>query len=148
MEVQPREPMTSTAAMTKLNRPFRRKARGFSEEDPKLSMTGPFGEATKRLRVELALPISWSDYTAGRDESKRPATICYESGPVQTEEESMAAKFEVFKGKGGDFRFRLKAANGKVVAQGQGYKSKDACLKGIESIKKNAKGASVVVTDS
>ncbi len=60
----------------------------------------------------------------------------------------MAAKFEVFKGKGGDFRFRLKAANGKVVAHGQGYKSKDACLKGIESIKKNAKGASVVVTDS
>ena len=60
----------------------------------------------------------------------------------------MAAKFEVFKGKGGDFRFRLKAANGKVIAQGQGYKSKDACLKGIESIKKNAKGASVVVTAS
>ena len=51
----------------------------------------------------------------------------------------MAAKFEVFKGQDGDFRFRLKAANGKVVAQGQGYKSKDACLKGIESIKKNAK---------
>ncbi|MDH3816016.1 MAG: DUF1508 domain-containing protein, partial [Acidobacteriota bacterium] len=36
----------------------------------------------------------------------------------------MAAKFEVFKGKGGDFRFRLKAANGKVVAHGQGYKTK------------------------
>jgi uncharacterized protein YegP (UPF0339 family) len=61
---------------------------------------------------------------------------------------SMAAKFEVFKGESGDFRFRLKAANGKVVCQGQGYKSKDACLKGIESIKKNAKGASVVVTGS
>ena len=60
----------------------------------------------------------------------------------------MAAKFEVFKGKGGDFRFRLKAANGKVICQGQGYKSKDACMKGIQSIKKNAKGASVVVTDS
>ncbi len=59
----------------------------------------------------------------------------------------MAAKFEVFKGKGGDFRFRLKAANGKVVASGQGYKSKDACLKGIESIKKNAKGAAVVQTE-
>jgi len=58
----------------------------------------------------------------------------------------MAAKFEVFRGTDGDFRFRLKAANGKIVCQGQGYKSKDACLKGIESIKKNAKGASVVVT--
>ena len=63
-------------------------------------------------------------------------------------EEFMAAKFEVFKGKGGDFRFRLKAANGKVICAGQGYKSKDACMKGIESIKKNAKGASVNVTDS
>jgi uncharacterized protein YegP (UPF0339 family) len=63
-------------------------------------------------------------------------------------EESMAAKFEIFKGKGGDFRFRLKAANGKVICHGQGYKSKDACMKGIESIKKNAKGAAVVQTDA
>jgi uncharacterized protein YegP (UPF0339 family) len=63
-------------------------------------------------------------------------------------EERMAAKFEVFKGKGGDFRFRLKAANGKVICNGQGYKSKDACMKGIESIKKNAKGASITQTDS
>jgi uncharacterized protein YegP (UPF0339 family) len=60
----------------------------------------------------------------------------------------MAAKFEVYKGKRGDFRFRLKAANGKVICDGQGYKSKDACMKGIESIKKNAKGAAVTVTDS
>ncbi len=56
----------------------------------------------------------------------------------------MAAKFEVYKGMSGDFGFRLKAANGKVVAQGQGYKTKEACLKGIESIKRNAKGATVV----
>ena len=62
--------------------------------------------------------------------------------------ELMAAKFEVFKGKGGDYRFRLKAANGKVICNGRGYKSKDACMKGIDSIKKNAKGASVVATDS
>jgi len=60
----------------------------------------------------------------------------------------MGAKFEVFTGKDGDFRFRLKAANGKVIASGQGYKSKDACLKGIESIKKNARGAAVVQTEN
>jgi uncharacterized protein YegP (UPF0339 family) len=58
----------------------------------------------------------------------------------------MAAKFEVFKGTTGDFRFRLKAANGKVICQGQGYKTKDACLKGIESIKTNAASAAVVET--
>ena len=60
----------------------------------------------------------------------------------------MAAKFEVFKGKAGDFRFRLKAPNGKVICQGQGYKTKNACLKGIESIKNNAPGAAVVDTES
>ncbi len=60
----------------------------------------------------------------------------------------MAAKFEVFTGKTGDFRFRLKAANGRVICQGQGYKTKDACLKGIESIKTNAAGAAVVETNT
>lgn len=67
---------------------------------------------------------------------------------LHTEGGMMGAKFEVFRGKDGDFRFRLKAANGKVVAHGQGYKSKDACLKGVESIKKNARGAAVVQTES
>ncbi|MDX2438084.1 MAG: DUF1508 domain-containing protein [Acidobacteriota bacterium] len=60
----------------------------------------------------------------------------------------MAAKFEVFTGKTGDFRFRLKAANGRVICQGQGYKTKDACLKGIESIKTNAARAAVVETNA
>jgi uncharacterized protein YegP (UPF0339 family) len=60
----------------------------------------------------------------------------------------MAGKFEIFVGKDGDYRFRLKASNGQVIAQGQGYKSKNACVKGIESIKKNAPTAKVVETDS
>jgi len=60
----------------------------------------------------------------------------------------MAAKFEIFRSISGDFRFRLKAANGKVICQGQGYKTKEACMKGIESIKKNAAAAGVVETDS
>jgi uncharacterized protein YegP (UPF0339 family) len=46
----------------------------------------------------------------------------------------MAAKFELFKSKGGDFRFHLKAANGEIIASSQGYKSKAAADKGIESV--------------
>jgi uncharacterized protein len=38
----------------------------------------------------------------------------------------MAAKFELFKDKSGDFRFHLKAANGEIIASGQGYKTKAA----------------------
>jgi uncharacterized protein YegP (UPF0339 family) len=61
---------------------------------------------------------------------------------------SMPAKFEIYQGKDGDYRFRLKAANGQVIASGQGYKSKSACVKGIESIKKNASAAKLVDVDS
>jgi uncharacterized protein len=58
----------------------------------------------------------------------------------------MAAKFELFKDKGGDFRFHLKAANGEIIASGQGYKSKATAEKGIESIKTNAPAAASSTT--
>ena len=53
-------------------------------------------------------------------------------------------KFELYKDKAGEFRFRLKAKNGEIVATGESYKAKASCLKGIESIKKNAPEAPVV----
>lgn len=52
-------------------------------------------------------------------------------------------KFEVYQDKAGEYRFRLKATNGQVVATGEGYKTKPSCLNGIESIKKNAPEAKV-----
>ncbi|WP_411822322.1 YegP family protein [Leptospira sp. 'Mane'] len=56
----------------------------------------------------------------------------------------MAAKFEIYKDKAGEFRFRLKAGNGEVIATGEGYSSKKACENGIESIRKNAPIAEIV----
>ncbi|MBR3824236.1 MAG: YegP family protein [Lachnospiraceae bacterium] len=53
-------------------------------------------------------------------------------------------KFEVYTDKAGEFRFRLKATNGQVIATGEGYKSKAGCMNGIESVKKNAPDAEVV----
>ena len=55
----------------------------------------------------------------------------------------MAAKFEVYKDKAGEFRFRLKAGNGEIIAISEGYTTKASCLKGIESVKANAAGAVV-----
>ncbi len=46
-------------------------------------------------------------------------------------------KFEVYKDKAGEYRFRLKAPNGEIIAVGEGYKTKRACMNGIQSIKKN-----------
>lgn len=47
-------------------------------------------------------------------------------------------KFEWFKDKAGKFRFRLLAANGEIIAVSEAYSSKDACVNGIQSVKKNA----------
>ncbi|MCZ8344504.1 MAG: YegP family protein [Leptospira sp.] len=55
----------------------------------------------------------------------------------------MAGKFEIYKDKAGEFRFRLKAANGEIIASSEGYSSKAACENGIESVKKNASGAEI-----
>ncbi len=47
------------------------------------------------------------------------------------------AKFEVYKDKAGEYRFRLKAPNGEIIAVSEGYKTKKSCMNGIESVKKN-----------
>jgi len=49
----------------------------------------------------------------------------------------MAGKFECYKDKAGEFRFRLKAANGNTILSSEGYKSKAGCANGIESVRKN-----------
>lgn len=53
-------------------------------------------------------------------------------------------KFEVYKDKAGEFRFRLKATNGQIIAVGEGYKALAGCMNGIESVKKNAVDAQIV----
>ncbi len=53
------------------------------------------------------------------------------------------AIFEIFKDKQAKFRFRLKAPNGEVIATGEAYESKQSCIKGIDSIRKNAADAEV-----
>jgi uncharacterized protein len=53
-------------------------------------------------------------------------------------EVNMAGKFEMYKDNAGEFRFRLKAANGQILLASEGYKTKDGCENGIKSVKKNA----------
>ena len=46
-------------------------------------------------------------------------------------------KFEIYKDKAGEFRFRLKAGNGQVILAGECYKAKASCENGIEYVRKN-----------
>ena len=57
-------------------------------------------------------------------------------------------KFEIYTDKAGEFRFRLKATNGQIIAVSEGYKAMAGCKNGIESVKKNAPEAAVVVEEA
>ena len=72
-----------------------------------------------------------------------PVAAEVEDQTVKDFEAKKSPKFEVYTDKKGEFRFRLKAGNGQIIATGEGYKAKSGCLNGIESIKKNAPTADV-----
>lgn len=55
----------------------------------------------------------------------------------------MAGKFELYTDARGEYRFRLKAGNGEIIATSEGYKSKASAINGIESVQKNAPDAKI-----
>jgi len=77
------------------------------------------------------------------------------NAPVANVEDQTAAgyaeaknpKFEIYKDKAGEFRFRLKATNGQIIAVSEGYTTMNSCENGIASVKKNAADAEIVVEE-
>ncbi|MBP5207013.1 MAG: YegP family protein [Clostridia bacterium] len=57
-------------------------------------------------------------------------------------------KFQIYTDKAGEFRFRLKATNGEIIAVSEGYKALTSCKNGIESVKKNAPEAEVKIEEA
>ncbi len=55
----------------------------------------------------------------------------------------MAAKFEVFKDADGQYCFQLKAANGEVVADSQGYRSLSDARVGMAAVQSAAAAARI-----
>jgi uncharacterized protein YegP (UPF0339 family) len=56
----------------------------------------------------------------------------------------MAAKFEIYNGKIGDFYWELTHDNGHVIAKsGEGYTTKANAINGLNSVRTNAPGATV-----
>lgn len=56
---------------------------------------------------------------------------------TEAAETAASGAFETFKGADGKTYFRLRAGNGQIVLQSQGYSSKSAADKGVTSVKKN-----------
>lgn len=52
-------------------------------------------------------------------------------------------RFEMYCDKSGNYRFRMKARNGKIIAVSEAYSGRANCLKGIDSVRLNAPDAAV-----
>ncbi len=50
---------------------------------------------------------------------------------------NLGAKYQVYKDIAGKFRFRLRAANNKIVAVSEAYETKAGCMNGVKSVQKN-----------
>lgn len=59
----------------------------------------------------------------------------------------MAAKFEVYPDKSGQFRFRLKAGNGEIVATGESYPTRAGAHQGCQAVKRAAEAADIEDTE-
>ncbi len=70
-----------------------------------------------------------------------------EDQTVEGYAEQKHPKFEIYADKAGEFRFRLKATNGQVIAVSEGYKALASCMNGIESVKKNSVDAPIVAAE-
>ncbi len=83
----------------------------------------------------------------GIESVKKNCVGAVEDQTVADFEKVTHPKFELYEDKGGEFRFRLKAKNGEVIATSEGYTSKNGALNGIESVKENAPDAEIVKED-
>ena len=75
---------------------------------------------------------------------KNAAAAGVEDQTVEGFEKVKHPKFEIYLDKAGEYRFRLKATNGEIIAVSEGYKALAGCENGIESVKKNAPEAEIV----
>lgn len=99
--------------------------------------------------------IATSEVYSSEDACRNGIASVMKNAPIAPIEDQTAEgyqtekhpKFEMYLDKAGEYRFRLKASNGQIIATGEGYKAKAGCLNGIDSIKRNADSPIVVEQD-
>ena len=112
-------------------------------------ITAKNGEFTFNLKAsngEVILTASETYTTMDACESGIASVKKNAGAPVedQTRDETLKhPKYELYKDKAGEYRFRLKAANGQTIAVSEGYTTRSACLNGVESVQRSSVGAEI-----
>ena len=93
----------------------------------------------------IATPEVYSSIAACRKGVDSVSRIAADANfaDLTLEQTALHPKFEMYEDKSGQFRFRLKARNGEIVATSEAYTTKAACENGVESVRKNAPEAAV-----
>ena len=104
------------------------------------------------LKASNGEPISTSEVYKSEKSCRAGIASVKKNAPIaeveDTTEEGFAKvkhpKFQIYMDKSEHYRFRLRATNGQIIAScGEPYKSKKACLNGIDSVKRNAPDAEI-----
>lgn len=118
---------------------------------------GKFIIRTQQDRFSFSLlaansePVALSDeYTSrsaclrGIESVRRNAAAHIEDQTVRGFAELPNPKYELYKDRKRQYRYRLRARNGKIIAVGGGHSDKGLCVKGIESVRRNAPKAKIL----
>lgn len=74
---------------------------------------------------------------------RKNADACIEDQTEDKFESVKNPKYEMYKDRNEEYRFKLKSANGQIIMVSQGYSNKNDCLSAIEKIKKSADSSDV-----
>ncbi len=108
---------------------------------------------TFRLKARNGEVIATSQVYSGEPACRKGIASVIKNAPIAGLYDSTVAdapsvsnpKFEVYLDKAAAFRFRLKAGNAETIAVSEGYPTKQACLNGVESVRKNAVDADIIL---
>ena len=91
------------------------------------------------MRASLVGPVLALAFLVGAAGNECPLCGPLPSAQAGKEKGEGKLKFEITRDAAKEYRWRLKAANGKTLAtSGQGYKAKADCMNGIKRIKEDA----------
>ncbi len=104
------------------------------------------------LKANNGETIATSEVYTTLDAARNGVASVAKNAPIANLEDQTIAdfevakhpKFEIYKDKTEQFRFRLKAKNGEIIAVSEAYTTKANCKNGVKSVMKNAEGAKVI----
>ncbi|MDL5361286.1 HVO_2922 family protein [Halalkalicoccus sp. NIPERK01] len=102
------------------------------------------GESELQVELEIEWDESQESSAERIDEPSEPDVGIQFAPDSEERPEPSQGRFEVYRDRAGEWRWRLVHRNGNIIADGgEGYSSKHNAIKGLRSVQHNAPGAGI-----